>query len=136
MFNNNNNKKFTRTTNLFKYMNMNKHINNKVEKAHGCVRPDECYIDEFNKNIFIVEKKFQQVNGSVCEKIQTPEFKIWQYNRIFPQYNVVYIYCLSEWFKNNCKAEIEYLEIKNIPYFWGNSNNYKNNIINFIINYK
>lgn len=133
---NNYKKEFIRTekSNLFKHMN--KHINNKIERAHGCIRPDECYIDEFNKNIFIIEKKFQQVNGSVCEKIQTPEFKIWQYSRTFPQYNIVYIYCLSEWFKTNCKAEIEYLDFKDIPYFWGNDKTYKEKIINYIINYK
>jgi len=48
----------------------------------------------------------------------------------------VYIYCLSDWFKKNCKAELEYLEYKNIPVFWGNSNIYKTNIIKYIINYK
>lgn len=86
------------------------------------------------KNIFIIEKKFQQVNGSVCEKIQTADFKIWQYSRTFPQYNIEYIYCLSNWFKNNCKAELEYLEFKNIPVFFGDDE-YKQNIINYIINY-
>ena len=124
----------TKQSNLFKCME--KHINKSIEKAHGCKNPDECYIDEENKNIFIIEKKFQQCNGSVCEKIQTPDFKIWQYKRTFPEFNIVYIYCLSEWFKNNCKAELEYLEYKSIPIFWGNSNTYKEDIINFIINYK
>jgi hypothetical protein len=115
---------------------MEKHIDKNIEKAHGCKNPDECYIDEENKNIFIIEKKFQQCNGSVCEKIQTPDFKIWQYKRTFPEFNIVYIYCLSEWFKKNCKAELEYLEYKSIPIFWGNSSTYKEDIIYFIINYK
>ena len=80
--------------------------------------------------------KFQQVGGSVCEKIQTSEFKIWQYNRTFPQYKIVYIYCLSDWFKDNCQAEIEYLNYRNVPVFWGNNPEYKKNIIEFIVNYK
>ena len=54
---------------------------------------------------------------------------------MFPSYNIVYIYCLSDWFKENCKTELEYLEYLNIPLFWGNDSNYKDNIINFIINY-
>jgi hypothetical protein len=124
----------TKQSNLFKCME--KHIDKNIEKAHGCKNPDECYIDEENKNIFIIEKKFQQCKGSVCEKIQTPDFKIWQYKRTFPEFNIVYIYCLSEWFKKNCKAELEYLEYKSIPIFWGNSSTYKEDIIYFIINYK
>ena len=121
-------------SNLFKCMKQE--INLNITKAHGCKKPDECYIDQQNKNLFIIEKKMQQSNGSVCEKIQTPDFKMWQYQRTFPSYNIIYIYCLSDWFKENCKAEIEYLIYKKIPFFWGNSLNYKNEIINFIINYK
>ena len=121
-------------SNFFKYMEKN--IDKTIPKAHGCKQPDECYIDEENKIIFILEMKFQQVGGSVCEKIQTPDFKKWQYNRTFLEYEIVYIYCLSDWFKLNCQAEIEYLKYKNIPYFWGSDKNYKLNIINFIINYK
>lgn len=124
----------TQQANLFKYMT--NEINTDIKKAHGCKNPDECYIDEELKNIFIIEKKFQQCGGSVCEKIQTPDFKLWQYSRTFPNYNIIYIYCLSDWFKENCKAELEYLDFKNIRYFWGNSESYKDDMINFIINYK
>ena len=123
----------TKQSNLFKCMKDD--IDTNIEKAHGCKNPDECYIDQETKTMFIIEKKFQQTSGSVCEKIQTPDFKIWQYKRTFPKHNIVYVYCLSEWFKKNCKAEMEYLDYKNIPYFWGNSKTYKDDIINFIINY-
>ncbi len=104
-----------------------------VDKAHGCKNPDECYIDHQTKIIFILEKKFQQVSGSVCEKIQTSEFKMWQYGRTFPDFRIVYMYCLSDWFKLNCKAELEYLEQKNVPVFWGNDAQYKSKIIDFMI---
>lgn len=124
----------TKQSNLFKCMKDEININ--IEKAHGCKNPDECYIDKGLKNMFIIEKKFQQCSGSVCEKIQTPDFKLWQYSRTFPDYNIIYIYCLSDWFKKNCIAELEYLDFKNILYFWGNSETYKDDIINFIINYK
>ena len=124
----------TKQSNLFKCME-NK-VNKGIKKAHGCKNPDECYIDEESKKMFIIEKKFQQCGGSTCEKIQTPDFKLWQYTRSFPGYTIIYIYCLSEWFKENCKAELEYLDYKEIRYFWGNSETYKDDIINFIINYK
>jgi len=124
----------TKQSNLFKYMKDK--IDITIPKAHGCKNPDECYIDNELKNMFIIEKKFQQCSGSVCEKIQTPDFKVWQYSRTFPDYNIIYIYCLSDWFKKNCIAELEYLNFKGIPYFWGSSETYKNDIIKFIINYK
>lgn len=124
----------TKQSNLFKCMKNEMDIN--IKKGHGCKNPDECYIDKEFKNIFIIEKKFQQCSGSVCEKIQTPDFKLWQYSRTFPDYNIIYIYCLSDWFKKNCIAELEYLDFKNICYFWGSSETYKDDIINLIINYK
>ena len=132
----NNNKIFRKTKQAKLFKCMENEMNLNIKKAHGCKNPDECYIDEQLKNIFIIEKKFQKCSGSVCEKIQTPDFKVWQYSRTFPNYNIIYIYCLSDWFKTNCVAELEYLDYKNIPYFWGSSNTYKNDIIQFMINYK
>lgn len=126
--------KCTKQNNLFK--TMKEQVNLEVEKAHGCKNPDESFINEEKKIIFIIEKKFQQVTGSVCEKIQTPDFKLWQYRRTFPNYQIVYIYCLSDWFRTNCKAELEYLSYKNIPVFWGSEETYKNKIVDFLVNYK
>jgi len=125
------NTKFTRLIKkqLFKHKG-NKE--SKIKKAHGCKEPDECYIDENKKNIFILEKKFQQCGGSVCEKLQTTDFKLNHYKKHFPEYNIVYIFCLSKWFEENCQAELEYLEEKKIPVFWGNNKNYKQQIIKFI----
>ena len=54
------------------------------------------------------------------KKIQTPDFKIWQFSRTFPEYKINYIYCLSNFFKENCKAELQYLDYKKIKYFFGN----------------
>jgi hypothetical protein len=124
----------TKQANLFKCMT--KYTEPNITKAHGCKNPDECYIDEESKNIFIIEKKFQQCSGSVCEKIQTSDFKKWQYKRTFPEFNIVYIYCLSEWFRKNCIAELDYLKYKGVPVFWGSSITYKDDMVNFIINYK
>ena len=121
----------TSQSKFFKYMDA--YMDKTVDKAHGCKNPDECYIDHQTKTIFILEKKFQQVSGSVCEKIQTSNFKMWQYGRTFPDFCIVYMYCLSDWFKLNCKAELEYLGQKNVPVFWGNDAQYKSKIIDFMI---
>ena len=89
----------------------------KVTPGHGCKQPDECYINENDKIIFIIEKKFQQSAGSVCEKLQTAPFKKQIYQTMYPNYNIIYIYCLSDWFKTNCAIEISILEQYNIPIF-------------------
>ena len=131
--NNENEYMATKQYGLFKCMK--DELDTSICKAHGCKNPDECFIDKNRKTIFIIEKKFQQVGGSVCEKIQTPDFKVWQYRRTFPLYQIVYIYCLSEWFKDNCKAELEYLQHKKIAVFFGNDTEYKTKIIDYIVNY-
>lgn len=121
-------------TGLFKVLK--EYLDKSVEKGHGCKQPDECYINMEKKFIYIIEKKFQQTNGSVIEKLQTPEFKIWNYSQMFQNFTIVYVYCLSDYFKEHAKAELEYLKEKKIPVFWGNSETYKNDIIHFMINYK
>ena len=113
---------------------LNEKVINKGTNAGGCKYPDEAYINESKKYLYIIEKKFQQCKGSVCEKIQTGLFKKEHYSKLFLNYKIIYIYCLSDWFKLNCKSEIDHLNEKNIPIFWGNDINYKNSIIEFIHN--
>lgn len=103
------------------------------QPAAGCKKPDEAYVDLQRKMIFIIEKKFQQTPGSVDEKIQTGPFKKQHYGKLFPNFNVYYMYCLSDWFKRKeYKSVLDYLEENKIPLFWGNDDNYKNNIIQFM----
>lgn len=117
--------------NLFPFMDSIQKLDKSVECGHGCKQPDECYIEISKKLVFIIEKKNQNRAGSVCEKIQTAPFKLYQYKRHFPQCNVHYIYCLSEWFQDNCKAELKYLTDLNIPYFFYNEG-YLDSIKKFI----
>ena len=53
------------------------------------------------------------------------------YCELFP----TYIYCLSSWFKVNCKYELIVLERAEIPVFWGDSLTYKEDIIDYIVNF-
>ena len=62
--------------------------------------PDEAYLD--GDTLYIYEKKFQHVNGSADEKLQTCGFKAAQYRKIaalLGAEEIVYTYILSDWFK-------------------------------------
>lgn len=63
--------------------------------------PDDSIYVIINNTLFIIECKFQQVAGSVDEKLQTCDFKKKQYQKLLSQLNieVEYIYLLSDWFK-------------------------------------
>ena len=118
---------------LHKYMENLGEKDTSLQSAAGCKEPDEAYIDLARKYIFIIEKKFQQTPGSVDEKIQTAAFKKYHYSNLFPNFKIHYIYCLSDWFKRDeYKSVLEYLSNINIPIFWGNDEEYKKNIINFM----
>ena len=85
-------------------------IDDSVEDMNGCKEPDEAYICMKLKLIFIIEKKFQQCSGSACEKLQTGGLKQYHYSRKFPEFKVIYIFCLSDWFKEHCKQELNYID--------------------------
>jgi len=135
-FLNNENEYITTTKNEFhKYMKKINERNLSIETVSGCKEPDEVYIDNIKKNIFIIEKKFQARTGSIDEKIQTGLFKKFHFLQLFPNYNTHYIYCLSDWYKKkDYHSVLIYLQENNIPIFWGDEKNYKNNIIQYIIN--
>ena len=123
----------TKQSRFSKYMGEN--IDKTIKPLHGAKHPDEVYIDEEEKVAFILEKKFQMGGGSASEKLQTYSAKIRNYQRRIPDYKIVYIYCLCDWFRTNCEAEIEDLKEDNIPVFWGTRETYKNDIVNFIVNF-
>ena len=118
---------------VHKFMERINEKNNSIKPAAGCKEPDEAYIDVSRKIIFIIEKKFQQTPGSVDEKIQTGPFKQYHYSKTFPNFKVQYLYCLSVWFKRTeYSSVLEYLQECNIPVFWGNSEEYKKDLIKFM----
>ena len=62
----------------------------------------------------IIEIKYQQVKGTVDEKLQTCEFKKNQYERLLPTYAVNYIYFLSSWY-----LDPQYRDVLNFIYSKG-----------------
>jgi len=124
---------------LHKFMNENGYILNekyKISKnlAHGCKQPDEAYLFQDKKILFIIEKKFQQGSGSVAEKLQTGPFKKQFYQKLYPTLHICYIYVLSNYFKTNCPIELEYLTQNSIPYYF-EDDNIVTNVKKFIDNY-
>jgi hypothetical protein len=118
---------------LHKYMKKIGERNEEVHPAGGCKYPDESYIEPVKRNVFIVEKKFQQGGGSVDEKLQTGPFKKMHYGELFPNYKIHYIYCLCDWFKRDeYKSIMNYLKKNDIPVFWGSSETCKEDIIEFM----
>lgn len=91
--------------------------------------PDDSIYVVINNTMFIIECKFQQVAGSVDEKLQTCDFKKKQYQRLLYSANieVEYIYLLSDWFRDpryqdvldyiisvNCQYYFEYIPLSKL----------------------
>jgi len=91
--------------------------------------PDDAMYVVKNNTVFIIEVKYQETSGSVDEKLQTCDFKLKQYKKLFAplNYEVEYIYILSDWFRqdgykdvrdyiiaSNCKYYFEYLPLDKI----------------------
>lgn len=74
--------------------------------------PDDAIFVPAKNKIFIIEIKFQDVAGSTDEKLQTCDFKIKQYRKIFGPLgiDVEYIYVLNDWFrKPEYKDVLDYI---------------------------
>lgn len=98
--------------------------------------PDEAFLHKKSKTIYILEKKFQQCSGSVDEKIQSGPFKLYYYQKMYPDYNIKFCYVLSEWFfkKKKYKPELRFLKEYNIKIFNGNDNKYIKKLIFWLKN--
>ena len=86
--------------------------------------PDDAIFVHETNTLYIVEKKYQKSSGSNDEKLQTPPYKIRQYNKLLKgtDIKVKYCYVLSDWFKVENHKEyrdvLEYLEEIGVPYFY------------------
>ena len=83
--------------------------------------PDDALLEVVRDTLFIVEIKYQEVGGSVDEKLQTCDFKRKQYVKLTRQLNprVEYVYVLSEWFKDTkYKDVLDYIYSVNCHYMF------------------
>ncbi len=70
--------------------------------------PDHCLYVVTHNTLFVIECKFQQVRGSVDEKLQTCDFKKKQYQKLLAPANidVEYVYLLSNWFRDESYKDV------------------------------
>ncbi len=83
--------------------------------------PDEAIYVIVNNTLFVIEVKFQRVQGSVDEKLQTCDFKRKQYARLMAPLNieVEYIYILSDWFRDpKYKDVLDYIISVGCQYYF------------------
>lgn len=83
--------------------------------------PDQALFVLANKTMFIIEIKFQNVAGSVDEKLQTCDFKRKQYTKLFAtlSIDVEYIYILNNWFnKTEYKDVLDYIHSVGCHYYF------------------
>lgn len=65
--------------------------------------PDIAILVYKTNTFFVLEVKYQEVEGSTDEKLQTCDFKIKQYRKLIKplRYKVRYVYVLNDWFRNH-----------------------------------
>jgi len=83
--------------------------------------PDDSIYVMLNNTFFIIECKYQQVAGSVDEKLQTCDFKKKQYKKLLSTLNmeVEYIYILNDWFKKSeYKDVLDYIHSVGCDYYF------------------
>ncbi len=83
--------------------------------------PDDSIFVIIANTLYIIECKFQQVAGSVDEKLQTCDYKKKQYQKLLSKANieVEYIYLLSDWFrKSQYKDVLDYIHSVHCYYFF------------------
>lgn len=81
--------------------------------------PDDALLVIVRETLFIIEVKYQQVAGSVDEKLQTCDFKRKQYLKLVASLGikVEYVYVLSDWFKKpKYKDVLDYVNSVNCHY--------------------
>ena len=81
--------------------------------------PDDALLVIVRETLFIIEVKYQQVAGSVDEKLQTCDFKRKQYLKLVQQLGikVEYVYVLNDWFKQpSYKDVLDYISSVNCHY--------------------
>ncbi|MFM2344397.1 MAG: hypothetical protein RLZZ210_1008, partial [Pseudomonadota bacterium] len=81
--------------------------------------PDDALVVIVRETLFIIEVKYQQVEGSVDEKLQTCDFKRKQYVKLVSPLGlkVEYVYVLNDWFKQaKYKDTLDYIHSVNCHY--------------------
>lgn len=91
------------------------------EKISQQLLPDNAILVICRDTLFVIEVKYQQVAGSVDEKLQTCDFKRKQYFKLVSDLGlwVEYVYVLNDWFKQpRYKDVLDYIRSVNCHYLF------------------
>lgn len=83
--------------------------------------PDEAIYVIVKNTLYVIEMKYQEVTGSVDEKLQTCDFKKKQYKKLMAPLNIEieFIYILSDWFrKPEYKDVLDYVISVGCQYYF------------------
>ena len=83
--------------------------------------PDDSIFVISRKTMFIVEIKFQEVEESVDEKLQTCDFKKKQYTKLLEGtgVSIEYVYVINEWFNDpTYRDALNYIKSVDCHYFF------------------
>jgi len=83
--------------------------------------PDEALYVIINNTLFVIEMKYQEVAGSVDEKLQTCDFKKKEYKKLMAPLNieVEFIYILDDWFRKiEYKDTLDYVISMGCQYYF------------------
>ncbi len=108
-----------RKNRLYKFLE-EKGVNHK-EILSKKLLPDDAIFVLATNSFYVIEIKFQNVAGSVDEKLQTCHFKKRQYEKLLNSLGVKveYIYILSEWFQAPAyKDVLAYIKEVDCDYFF------------------
>ena len=75
----------------------------------------------FRSTLYIIEKKFQNVAGSVDEKLPNCHFKKQEYQKLVSSLGITveYIYVFSDWFKKEQYRDVlDYIEQIGCYYYY------------------
>lgn len=83
--------------------------------------PDDAFLNIVNSTLYIIEKKFQNVPGSVDEKLPNCHFKKQEYQKLVFSLGITveYIYIFSDWFNQSQYRDVlDYIKQVGCYYFY------------------
>ena len=106
---------------LYRFLEQEPYCVNWQEHLSKRLEPDNALFVIVRDTLFIIEIKFQQVSGSVDEKLQTCDFKRKQYSKLVRDlgWRVEYVYVLNDWFRDPVYRDtLDYIHSMNCHYLF------------------
>lgn len=106
---------------LYRFLEQEPYCVNWQEHLSKRLEPDNALFVIVRDTLFIIEIKFQQVSGSVDEKLQTFDFKRKQYSKLVRDlgWRVEYVYVLNDWFRDPVYRDtLDYIHSMNCHYLF------------------